>query len=90
MIKIKPKKIDGRAAANRAKAARSNAYALNALGTPPSEMFASAAFDFKMLTVNNDKSITVTKRGRPSTGKAMTNAQRQAKFKALKKAHGNG
>ncbi len=31
------------------------------------------------------KSITVTKRGRPSTGKAMTNAQRQAKFKALKK-----
>ncbi len=30
--------------------------------------------------------ITVTKRGRPSTGKAMTNAQRQAKFKALKKA----
>lgn len=30
------------------------------------------------------------RRGRPSTGKAMTNAQRQAKFKALKKAHGNG
>lgn len=34
--------------------------------------------------------IFVTKRGRPSTGKAMTNAQRQAKFKALKKEHGNG
>lgn len=29
--------------------------------------------------------IHVTKRGRPPTGKAMTNAQRQAKFKALKK-----
>ncbi len=29
--------------------------------------------------------IIVTKRGRLSTGKAMTNAQRQAKFKALKK-----
>lgn len=32
--------------------------------------------------------IPVTKRGRPPTGNAMTNAERQAKFKALKKAHG--
>lgn len=38
------------------------------------------------LTLPRAEAITVTKRGRPATGKAMTNAQRQAKFKAIKKA----
>lgn len=52
---------------------------------------ASAIKGLEPVTVSN---ITVTRNGnaksrlgRPPTGKAMTNAQRQAKFKALKKAH---
>lgn len=40
------------------------------------------------ISVTDAPAIIVTKRrGRPTTGKAMTNAQRQAKFKALRKTH---
>lgn len=40
------------------------------------------------IIVTKSSSIIVTARGRgrPATGKAMTNAQRQAKFKARKRA----
>lgn len=38
------------------------------------------------VTVNPSIIVIKRKRGRPPTGKAMTNTQRQAKFKALKKA----
>jgi hypothetical protein len=38
------------------------------------------------VTVIPDIIVTKRGRGRPCTGKAMTNAQRQAKFKALRKA----
>ncbi len=40
------------------------------------------------VTVNPAIIVTQRRRGRPATGKAMTNAQRQAKFKALKKVVG--
>ncbi len=44
------------------------------------------------LSVTTSPTISVTKRsrGRPATGKAMASAQRQAKFKALRKALANG